>query len=221
MRKFLLVFLASVAVMGFTACDPNPPTSSGWLNDPNAPGTKTAIVGDSLVAYDPNWPTSQLATSGPLAIWSKSGASYNDEDPWLETLTPVPDVLVIAMGANNANNLYGGDGWTSQDVTNLQHMIWDARRAPGVIGCIVLVTVAPAPDAPSSYVAQAAKANAHVRQLAASSSIYRLVDWSAWVKVHPNRASLFTDFIHHTPAGAAFYREALTTGAMSCPINQS
>lgn len=167
-------------------------------------GTSVALVGDSLVAYDAGWSASPLTVGGELLVWSLPGAPYVEADGWLDDVAV--DVAVIALGANSCSPIVGGDGFTSADVTALQRLVWDARRAPDVASRVVLVTVAPAPDAPQSFKDHCAVLNHHLRTLAASSPVYRLADFAAEAE---GEAAWFTDFVHHTSLGADAYRATI------------
>jgi hypothetical protein len=174
-----------------------------------------AIVGDSLIAYSQTWYNNTGHNTSPYVdIWAEPGKGYGDEDPWIETLDPTPDVLYIAMGANNANPLYGKDGWTLADIEKHIHMIYDARRAPGVIPCIVLVTIAPAPDAPDLYRYHAGRANLYLRDKANDSPVYRLADWASRAS---GRSEWFSDqLVHLTPAGDQAYYDLLKSVGATC-----
>jgi hypothetical protein len=174
-----------------------------------------AVVGDSLIAYSLAWEQQQLTYApGRLRMWAVPGKGYGDEDPWIETLEPTPEVLFIAMGANNANPLFGADGWTLADIEKHIHMIYDARRAPGVIPCIVLVTIAPAPSAPLEFRYHAGRANLYLRDKAASSPVYRMADWAARAS---GRDDWYSDgFVHLTPAGDQAYFDLLRSVGGTC-----
>jgi hypothetical protein len=206
MKKIALVFLV---VLGLLAV---PTTGSAAAQE--TPRYE-AIVGDSLIAYSQSWYEHSLANPNPnLSIWAKPGASYGDEDPWIEYLNPTPTVLYLAIGANNVNPLFGADGWTLADIQDHIHMIYDARRAPGVIPCIVLVTIAPAPSAPTLFHQHAGRANLYLRDKAKSSSVYRLADWSVLSR---NRADWFSDqLVHLTPAGDRAYFDLLKSVGATC-----
>lgn len=220
-RTLAVLATVVVLVLALAGCDP---TASGWLNDPAMPGPKTALVGDSLIAYDDGWPTSALAEQAPLAVWARPGATFRDLDPdratcgsdcgWIETLNPTPERLIVALGPNNAWPFYGYDGWTAADEADLTNLIYDARRAPGVIGCIVLTTIAPAPGSAAAWNASAARANNYIRAKAASSAIYRLADWAALAKGKP---AWFTDPVHLTQAGEDARAALLTGVSNTCP----
>jgi hypothetical protein len=172
-----------------------------------------AIVGDSLIAYSQNWDEYQYMNPS-LRIWAQPGAGYGDEDPWIETLNPTPEVLFIAMGANNVNPLYGGDGWTLADIQKHMHMIYDARRSPGVIPCIVLVTVAPAPDAPLDYRYHAGRANIYLRDKAQESPVFRLADWASRAS---GKSAWFSDqLVHLNATGDQAYFDLLQSVASTC-----
>lgn len=207
-------------------------TSNGWVNDPTRPGPSIAIVGDSLISDDvADWAVGPLGQNGPLAVWAMPGSKYEHSDPdratcayhghhdcgFIEQLQPVPEVFVIAQGANNASPFTGdADGWTPADEAELSQLIFDARRdseaSPGRSERIVLLTVAVAPDAAANIRTEVGQLNAHVRARAASSpSVFVLADFAAAVNRVPagERPGLFRDFVHHTPAGAALYRATI------------
>jgi hypothetical protein len=197
-------------MMSVTAPLAAPPASAQYGPLPK----HEAIAGDSLIAYSSAWDSYGRQYAGYLDSWAVPGKGYGDEDPWIEKLNPTPNVLYIAMGANNANPLFGADGWTLADIEKHIHMIYDARRAPGVIPCIVLVTIAPAPSAPLEFRYHAGRANIYLRDKAASSPVYRMADWAARAS---GRDDWYSDgFVHLTPAGDQAYFDLLRSVGGTC-----
>ena len=202
-----------VILAGLTACLPSSssPTYAGWLNDPHLPGPAVAVVGDSLVAYDPGWPTSELATRGPLAVWARAGAGYGAQGAWLAALGRPVDVIVYALGANNVNPLYGQDGWTRSDQLSLYRLADVLDRTSRPHQPVVLVTVAPYPDAPLAYRVAAGRANQEIRRLAASWDHITVADWAS---VASGQRRYYSDrLVHLNGVGSYHYRRTLADGA--------
>lgn len=212
-RRGALAGALVALLIGLTGCWPRvpAPTSAGWMNDRSGPGPAVAVVGDSLIAYDPAWPTCELAGRGPLAVWARAGAGYGAQGRWLETLGRPIDVVVYALGANDANTLYGQDGWSQADLLRLHRLAGVLDRSARPRRPVVLVTVAPHPEAPLAYRVAAGRANQEVRRLGATWEHITVADWA---RVAAGQRAYYSDrMVHLSTVGSAHYRRTLADGA--------
>lgn len=207
----VVALVLAVALLG---CGPRPTVESHGAPATRAPAPPpvVALVGDSLMVDDVDlWRASSLAARASLEIWAVAGAGYEHlpvgPDGWLAGLDPRADVVVVALGANNANSPFDQEGWTARDELLLHGIVADAREAGGARR-IVLVTVGPAPDAPVEYRFALGRHNRFVRALAAlDPDLFVLADVAAAASGRPG---LHRDVIHHSPVGAGLYRATIT-----------
>lgn len=205
MRRLLAVtFLVLAAV----ACDAG---EGSWVgpHDAAGPGPRLALIGDSLVdCCDEAYVETPLPQAHPFALWSigstKLGGSAN---PWLVKLSPRPDVVIVAMGTNNAK-----DGvWGADDDAAIVATIAAIPEAT----CVVLVNLGHAPTATAAYQAGAAAGNlAYAATVDADPNRLRLADWRSLSKGAP--AWFTADGIHHEPACTTAYFDLITATAGTC-----
>lgn len=201
--------------------DPEPEPVIGWVNDPQAPGRRTAVMADSLVSrHQDEWRTGPLTSDGPLALWATSGAPFDAPGDWVPTLRPYPDVAVLAQAANSAWPLFGSDGWTTADRAALDlaaHRALAGTRQKGGfpgVSCVVLVTVGYPPNANPTVKQHDDRANADIRAKAGSGPEYRLADWHAASADQPWYEA---DGLHLTAEGSAAYQQVITDAVRTCP----
>ncbi len=196
-----------VLALGLTACYPTP-QEGAWVT--SQPGLRVAVQADSLVAMnDEQWESGSLARNGSLAIWSVSGSQFHHAGAWINQVTPRPDVFVIAQGLNSIQQ-----GWVAWDEAQLDRTISYARHAGLAprIPCIVLVTMAHGAQANPWFAGEARRGSFHIRNKAASSSVFRLAEWRNLAMAHPEW--FVADQVHLTRAGSRAY-EALITDAVN------
>ena len=198
-----------VLALGLTACYPAP-TEGAWVT--SHPGPRVAVQADSLVAMnDEQWAAGSLAREGSLAVWSVSGSQFHNAGAWINQVSPRPDVFVIAQGLNSIQQ-----GWDAWDEAQLDRTIAYARHAGLAprIPCIVLVTMAHGPRANTWFAGEARQGSFHIRNKAASSSVFRLAEWRNLAMAHPEW--FLTDQVHLTRAGSRAYEALITDAVHRC-----
>ena len=200
MRKFIvsLILLVGICAAG-TACQAE---QEGVYVTPNNRPLKVAIQADSLIdMYDEQWAKGDLAQNNSLAMWSVAGSQYHHAGTWINSLTPAPDVFVIAQGLNSV-----ADGWSAWDAASLNRTIAYARywgKAPKV-PCIVLVTPAHAPIANTTLAKNIQKVAFHYRNLAkANPNLFKVAEWRNHALYR--NGYFVPDKIHLTETGSEAY----------------
>lgn len=201
--------------------EPEPEPAAGWINDPEGTGPRVAVMADSLVSrHQEEWRSGPMSSDGPLALWAQVGAPFDAPGDWIRTLTPAPDIAVIAQAANSAWPYLGGDGWQPSDRAALDlatHRALASSRqkgAPPGVRCVVLVTIGYPAAAHPLVKEHFDLANDDIRAKAASAEQYRLADWRA---ASADQPWFEDDHFHLNAAGSTAYQNAITDAVRSCP----
>lgn len=204
------LILATGLALGFLLTSCYGTAEGAWVSQ--SPGRRVALQGDSLIAMnDPQWRSGALAEDGSLAVWSVSGSQFHHAGPWINNVSPRPDVFVIAQGLNSISG-----GWNAWDEAQLAKTVSYARyagRAPR-IPCIVLVTMAHGPGVPLWWAGEAQEGSFHIRTTSRSSSVYRLAEWRGVALSHPEW--FLADQVHLTREGSKAYERIITEAVESC-----
>ncbi len=207
-----VVASAVVIVLGVAACLPRP---APWVGD----GAEHVMVfGDSLTfqanhGTDGGPPdqsvtflTDQLVAAGyATSVASNFGATTED----LESVTgeipePGADILVIALGTNDLHIVNAAPRSSVEaSLVNLDRAILQAAAS-----CVVLIGVADVDTWGLS-----ANADEFNTGLTERADVYG--NWATIIDAHPEYLR-GDDNIHHTAAGAAAYRDLITTSVDAC-----
>ena len=217
MKTRYKVAAAAFIIAVLAACQPSPPapTTGTWVNDPNGPGEKVAVLGDSQITQNLSlWTTGALAGDGPLAIWAVAGSQYSDSGAWGKNLSPDPDVALIAQGANNAYPLFGLDGWTRDDELDLWRLVNYLRQ--GGVTCILVSTIGYPATAPLPQRQHADIASAFIRSWAAQADNPDVWVWD-WQAESQGQPWFGGNQLHVNPAGAAAHAASGRAAVQGCP----
>jgi len=110
---------------------------------------------------------------------------------------PRPEVLVIALGVNNAADAYGQPGWTTADDAAFRKLL----HTPHPDACVVVVLPAAGGAATKAFRDHLATGRRQMRSIAAKRPRTVLVDWGPVVAAHPEY--LRSDGIHLADGAAA------------------
>jgi lysophospholipase L1-like esterase len=206
------VVLLSLLLVGLTACQFCPPS---WTIPAESNGLEVGVVGDSLtwraetgggfVRPTPHYLTDELVGAGDDAsVFGFVGFNTDALDDLTDWPSPGPDIVVVALGTNDAHNRFVPvDRYTTNLTTFLD-------RTPSA--CSVLVTVIESPAWGLDVTAPAY--NQSLRDLAATRPATVVVDWTSVAAAHPEY--FVEDQIHTNEAGQAAYRALMLDGVAQC-----
>lgn len=199
------------------------PTGWSWVGT----GPKVAVVGDSLTwqaehgsvsttdpYYERHALTDQLNANGYAArIAARSGADTRSLSMWGKWQS-APDVIVMALGTNDRRYEPKPGmvpaGFPFQLHISQPNVVNYLNHCPNA--CVVYVGVVEAANRWRHNV-YGPYWNYWLRQRAAATNGV-FVDWWSEAKAHPEWFT--SDLLHHTAAGQAAYRNAITNAVDSC-----
>jgi lysophospholipase L1-like esterase len=199
MKRFLAVIVVALAAV--TLAYQPAAASTG--------GQKVGVVGDSLIfqaEYGPTTETPELdhrltdALAGyRTVVKARSGYSTANLGTWGGFI--YPDVLVFALGTNDAINVYNGTTTITKCVANL-----DAYLARTRARHVVIVGIVTTPYRHLNVYGPA-------WNTAAAKRATVFVDWAHLVQP----GDLTADQTHHTAQGQAHYRQVIVDAVNRCP----